>query len=183
MAVSNGGRRPVAEEISGVSAGSVVSIGEGAKVLLGGLAVHFKLRAGQTGGQLSISEVTLDPHRLVPPHVHADEDEYAYVAAGTIGVRVGDEEFEAPQGSYLVKPRGVAHAFWNPGDELARTVEVVVPAGFEAFFEELAEAFATGDAGQIQRRRVDLAVKYRLDYPTDLVPELKAKYGLKLIGE
>ena len=91
----------MAEEISGVSAGSEVSIGEGAKMLLGGLAVHFKLRAGQTGGQLSMSEVTLDPHRLVPPHVHADEDEYAYVAAGTIGVRVGDEEFEAPQGSYF----------------------------------------------------------------------------------
>lgn len=45
------------------------------------------------------------------------------------------------------------------------------------------EAAATGDAGQIQRRRESLAVKYRLDYPADLVPELKAKYGLKLIGE
>ncbi|MGE5287098.1 MAG: cupin domain-containing protein [Micromonosporaceae bacterium] len=125
----------------------------------------------------------MDPHRLVPPHVHADEDEYAYVAAGTIGVRVGDEECEARQGSYLVRPRGVVHAFWNPGDDPARTVEVVVPAGFEVFFEELAEAAAIGDAGQIQQRRADLAVKYRLDYPTDLVPELKAKYGLKLIGE
>ena len=157
--------------------------GRGSRGAAGRLAVHFKLRAAQTGGQLSISEVTLDPHRLVPPHVHADEDEYAYVVAGTIGVRVGDEEFEAPQGSYLVKPRGVVHAFWNPADELARTVEVVVPAGFEAFFEEMAEAAATGDAGQIQQRRADLAAKYRLDYPTDLVPELKAKYGLKLIGE
>ena len=119
----------------------------------------------------------------MPPHVHADEDEYTYVAAGTLGVRVGDEEFEAAQGCYLVKPRGVAHAFWNPTDELARTVEVVVPAGFEAFFEELAEASATGDARQVQQRRAALAVKYRLDYPTELVPHLKAKYGLKLIGE
>ena len=93
------------------------------------------------------------------------------------------EQFEAAQGSYLVKPRGVAHAFWNPADELARTVEIVVPAGFEAFFEELAQAAASGDARQIQQRREDLAVKYRLDYPAELVPELKAKYGLKLIGE
>jgi len=173
----------MAEEIFETSAGFLVGAGEGAEVLLGGLAVQFKLRAGQTGGQLSITEMRLDPHRLVPPHIHADEDEYTYVAAGTIGVRVGDEEFEAAQGSYLVKPRGVAHAFWNPADELARTVEVVVPAGFEAFFEELAQAAATGDARQIQQRREDLAVKYRLDYPAELVPELKAKYGLKLIGE
>jgi quercetin dioxygenase-like cupin family protein len=115
----------VAKEIFGPPTGSLVDIGEGAKVLLGGLAVQFKLRAGQTGGQLSITETTLDPHRLVPPHVHADEDEYTYVAAGTLGVRVGDEEFEAAQGCYLVKRRSVAHAFWNPTDELARTVEVI----------------------------------------------------------
>ena len=169
--------------MNGQSGGFLVGIGEGAEVLLSGLAVQFKLRGGQTGGQLSITEMRLDPHRLVPPHVHADEDEYTYVAAGTIGVRVADEEFEATRGCYLVKPRGVAHAFWNPTDELARTVEVVVPAGFEAFFEELAAASATGDARHIQQRRADLAVKYRLGYPTELVPALKAKYGLKLIGE
>jgi quercetin dioxygenase-like cupin family protein len=167
--------------MNGQSAGFLVGVGEGAEVLLSGLAVQFKLRAGQTGGQLSITEMRLDPHRLVPPHVHVGEDEYTYVAAGTIGVQVGSEEFEAAQGSYLVKPRGVAHAFWNPADGVARTIEVIVPAGFEAFFEELASA--TGDARQIQQRRADLAVKYRLGYPTDPVPALKAKYGLKLIGE
>lgn len=126
--------------------------------------------------------MTLDPHRLVPPHVHADEDD-TYVAADTIGVRVADEEVEAAQGCYLVKPRGVAHAFWNPTDKLARTVEVIAPARFEAFFEELAAASATGDARQTQQRRADLAAKYRLGYFTELVPALKAKHRLKLIGE
>ncbi len=72
----------MAKEISGMSAGFLVGADEGAQVLLGGLSVQFKLRAGQTGGQLSVTETTLDPHRLVPPHVHADEDEYAYVARG-----------------------------------------------------------------------------------------------------
>jgi quercetin dioxygenase-like cupin family protein len=183
MAVRNAGRQAAGRGNLPSAGQFLVGVGEGAQVLLGGLAVQFKLRAGQTGGQLSITETTLDPHRLVPPHIHADEDEYSYVAAGTIGVRIGDEEFEAPQGSYLVKPRGVAHAFWNPADVPARTVEVVVPAGFEAFFEELAEASATGEAGQIQQRRGNLAAKYRLGYPTELLPELKAKHGLKLIGE
>ena len=157
--------------------------GEGAQVLPGGLAVQFKLRAGQTAGRLSITEMTLDPHRLAPPHVHADEDECTDVAAGTIGVRVADEECEAAQGCYLVKPRGAAHAFWNPTDKLARTVEVIAPAGFEAFFEELAAASATGDARQTQQRRADLAAKYRLGYFTERVPALKAKHRLKLIGE
>ena len=101
MAVSNEGGKPMARESSETPTGFLVGTGEGAEVLLGGLAVQFKLRAGQTAGRLSITEMTLDPHRLVPPHVHADEDEYTYVAAGTVGVRVGDEEFEATQGCYL----------------------------------------------------------------------------------
>jgi quercetin dioxygenase-like cupin family protein len=138
---------------------------------------------GQAAERLSITEMTLDPHRLAPPHVHADQDEYTYVAAGTIGVRVADEEFEAAQGCYLLKPRTVAHAFWNPTDKLARTVEVIAPAGFEAYFEELAAASATGDARQTQQRRADLAAKYRLGYFTELAPALKAKHRLKLIGE
>jgi quercetin dioxygenase-like cupin family protein len=141
-----------------------------------------QLRAGQTAGRLSITEMTLDPHRLVPPHLHADEDD-TYVAAGTIGVRVADEEVEAAQGCYLVKPRGVAHAFWNPTDKLATIVEVIAPAGFEAFFEELAAPAATDDARQTKQRRADLAAKYRLGYFTDLVAALKAKHRLKLTGE
>ena len=60
---------------------------------------------------------------------------------------------------------------------------MIVPAGFEAFFEELAAASPASDAPQIQQRRAHLAVKYRLGYLTGLVPALKAKYGLKLIGE
>jgi hypothetical protein len=55
-------------------------------------------------------------------------------------------------------------------------------AGFEAFVEELAPASAASDARQTQQRREHFAVKYRLSYPADLVPALKAKCGLKLIG-
>ena len=137
--------------------------------------------SGQTAGRLSIKEMTPGPHRPVPPHVHADE--HTHVAAGTIGVRVGDEVFQTAHGCHLVKPRGVAHAFWNPTDDLVKTVETIVPAGFEVFFEELAAASATGDARQIQQRRANLAAKYRLGYFTDLVPGLKAKHGLKLISK
>ena len=30
-------------------------------------------------------------------------------------LQVGGEFIEAPAGSYVIKPRGVAHGFWNPG--------------------------------------------------------------------
>jgi hypothetical protein len=67
--------------------------------------------------------------------------------------------------------------------DAARSACSSISLGFEASFEELAEASSTGDARLIQHRRADLALKYRLDYLTQLVPDLKAKYGLMLIGE
>jgi hypothetical protein len=56
-------------------------------------------------------------------------------------------------------------------------------AGFEAFVEELAPASAASGVRQTQQWRERFAVRYRLSYPAGLVPALKAKYGLKLIGE
>jgi mannose-6-phosphate isomerase-like protein (cupin superfamily) len=82
--------------------------GEGAKVLLGGLALQSKVIAEQTGGLVSITAMTLDPHRLVPPHVHEGEDEYTYVVAGRIDVRLGDEEFEAADHIYVTRAQAVA---------------------------------------------------------------------------
>jgi oxalate decarboxylase/phosphoglucose isomerase-like protein (cupin superfamily) len=78
----------------------------------------------------------------VLPHVHQYEDEYSYVLEGIIGARVGDREIVAGRGSYVIKPRGLMHTFWNPGPGPARLLEVIAPAGFETYFVELAEAGA-----------------------------------------
>ena len=43
------------------------------------------------------------------------------------------------------------HTFWNAGPGPARLLEVISPAGFEAYFTELAEAGARVD-GRIWRR-------------------------------
>jgi hypothetical protein len=34
------------------------------------------------------------------------------------------------------KPRNQWHTFWNAGDEPARILEIISPAGFEEFFRE-----------------------------------------------
>jgi Cupin domain len=102
--------------------------------------------------------------------------EYSYVLEGTIGARVGDHEVVAGPGSYLIKPRGLMHTFWNAGPSPARLLEVVAPAGFEAYFAELAEA---GDPG----RRQELAAKYGVTYSSDWVAGLISRYNLKLLGQ
>ena len=154
----------------------VVKLGEGRSVSLGGMGVVFKVSGADTGGAFAVVEHPVEPGRLVLSHVHLREDEYSYILEGTIGARVGDQEVTAGPGSYLVKPRGLMHTFWNAGPGPARLLEVIAPAGFEAYFAELAEA---GDPG----RHTELAAKYGVTYSSDWVAELTSRYHLKLLGQ
>jgi mannose-6-phosphate isomerase-like protein (cupin superfamily) len=154
----------------------VVKPDEGSSVWLGGMGVVFKLSGVDTAGAFAVVEHPIEPGRLVLPHVHQHEDEYSYVLEGTIGARVGDREVAAAgPGSYLLKPRGLMHTFWNPGPGPARLLEIISPAGFETYFAELAETGASG-------RHSELAAKYGLTYSSDWVAGLISRYHLKLLG-
>ena len=50
---------------------------------------------------------------------------------------LGDAVVEAGPGDLVFKPRNQWHTFWNAGDEPCRILEIISPAGFERFFEEL----------------------------------------------
>ena len=107
----------------------VVGAREGEVVLRGGFGVVGKISGAETGGAFSVVEHPLEPGILgAPSHTHADEDESSFVIEGEIGVRTGREEFRAGAGSHVLKPRGVHHAFWNPGPEPARILEIISPA-------------------------------------------------------
>jgi mannose-6-phosphate isomerase-like protein (cupin superfamily) len=156
---------------------SVVGPAEGDEVFLGGFGVVFKLAGSDTGGAFSIVEHPMVPGYLVPPHTHEREDEYSYVLSGTIGARVGDQEFLLGPGGYLCKPRGISHAFWNPGPEPARVLEIIAPAGFEAYFRDLAPLFASG--ADIAPAAIDsIAARYGLTFQWDQLPGLIERYGV-----
>ena len=163
-----------------------VSAGEGKSVSLGGVGVNFKIDGTQTGGALSVVEHPVDPGRLVPPHVHHREDEYSFVLEGTIGARIGDEEITAGPGCYVLKPKDVPHTFWNATSEPARIIEMIAPAGFERFFQELGDLAVamSDDFPRFAEARTELGRRYELDFvAAEWIPELKEKYGLKLLGE
>lgn len=64
---------------------------------------------------------------IAPLHRHLDDDEAWIVLEGRLGFIRGDERLEAGPGAAVLVPRGVAHAFWNAGDEPARYVIVMPP--------------------------------------------------------
>lgn len=162
----------------------VVQPGDGRLIDIGGLGVHFKVHGAATAGGISIVEHPMEPGRLVPPHVHRDEDELSYVLEGTFGVRVGDQVAEAGPGTYVWKPRNVPHTFWNAGPNPARLMEIIQPAGFEDFFDELGEAAQLASSPEeFDASRTRLAARYNQAFLPEWIEELKARYNLKLLGE
>ena len=91
-----------------------------------------------TRDDFALVEHDLSPRALgAPLHTHANEDEVTHVLAGRLGVQIGDTVLEAGPGETVVKPRGVAHAVWNAGDEPARFLELITPGAFAGYFAEL----------------------------------------------
>lgn len=159
-----------------------VQPGAGELVNLGGLGVHFKVGGSETAGSIAVVEHPMEARRLVPPHTHTKEDELSYVIEGTIGARIGDEIAVLEAGSYIFKPRGVKHTFWNPTDRPARLLEMIVPAGFEVYFEEIARFIGSGGRPGSPEHQA-LSTPYGLELSGDWIAELKSRYGLKLLGE
>jgi quercetin dioxygenase-like cupin family protein len=151
------------------------------RVSLGGLDAVFRVTGDETGGALAVVEHPIEPDVLVPPHVHEREDELTYVIEGRIGARVGAAEHPSlAPGEYLWKPRGVPHAFWNASGSPARILDVIVPAGFERFFLELADLLARGASND----EIDEAGRrYGHTIVPDWIPQLEERYSVRVRGE
>ena len=139
------------------------------------------LDSRQTDGRFALVEHPLKPRALGSPlHTHTREDEYSFVLEGTVGVQIGDTEMLATTGTLVVKPRGLPHAFWNAGDAPARLLEIISPAGFETYFADMADLFASGvpdpTRGEFIRQR------HGLELDLASIPSLAARHGLVIPG-
>lgn len=151
--------------------------GDGREAPLGGIGVAFKLFGRDTGGQLSIVEHPFPVGAMVPPHIHTREDEFSIVTAGEIGFRSDDREVVLGAGGYITKPRGEVHSMWNAGEEPARMIEIITPAGLEQYFWELADLLSAGppDPDAV----AEIASRYGLSHPRpEWLPDVVARYGL-----
>ncbi len=155
----------------------MVAPGEGKTVMLFGVRFTYKVVSTDSGGSLAVLEVEIPAGTLVKPHNHSREDEFSLVVSGTVGVRVGDRVLEAGPGTYLVKPRGTPHAMWNAASVPAKVVEILSPAGLEAYFEELAPILAQH---RTPPEYYDLAENYGISIQDEWIEELERTYRVKL---
>ena len=109
----------------------------GTTVRFGGFSARYVVSAEQTDGAFALIEHELAPRQLgAPMHTHAREHEISHVTAGRLGVADRRRGARGRPGDTVRKPRGIPHAFWNPGDETVRFLELITPPGFEHYFAD-----------------------------------------------
>lgn len=152
---------------------------EGKAGLLGVMGVRFMIDGADSGGGFSLVEHPMPPRCLgAPLHRHSREDEYSYVIEGKVGALLGDDVVYGEVGDLIFKPRGQWHTFWNAGDEPARILEIISPAGFEKYFEEIVDM-----GGSLKAKPEDLralAARYGLEVNIASIPDLAERFGLRV---
>jgi quercetin dioxygenase-like cupin family protein len=163
-------------------AAKVVGPRDGRAGFLGSIGVRFMIDGEEAGERFSLVEHPLSARALAAPlHRHAREDEYSYVVEGQVGALLGDEVVIGGPGDLIFKPRNQWHTFWNAGDQPARLLEIISPAGFERFFAELVEL---GGVAQAEPQTLaDLCARYELQMNPDSVPGLIQRFDLRFPGE
>ena len=160
---------------------TVIGPGDGKAGFLGSIGARFMINGEDAGGDFSLVEHPMSPRALAAPlHRHTREDEYSFVLEGRMGGLLGDDVVEAGPGDLVFKPRNEWHTFWNAGEEPCRILEIIAPAGFEHFFEELVDL-----GGVLQAAPEDVAAlsdRYGLEMKPETVPGLLERFGL-VLGE
>ena len=155
---------------------------DGKAGFLGSIGVRFMIDGEEADERFSLVEHPLSARALAAPlHRHTREDEYSYVLEGSVGALLGDDVVIGKPGDLIFKPRDQWHTFWNAGDEPARILEIISPAGFERFFAELVDM---GSVGQVDPQAfADLCSRYGLEMEPDSIPELVERFGVVFPGE
>lgn len=160
----------------------VLGPGDGKTGFLGTVGVRFMLDGPEAGERFALVEHPMSARALAAPlHRHTREDEYSYVLEGLVGALLGDDVLTGGPGDLIFKPRNQWHTFWNAGDEPARILEIISPAGFERFFAELVELGGVTRAEP--QALAELSARYELEMDPGSIPGLVERFGLRFPGE
>jgi mannose-6-phosphate isomerase-like protein (cupin superfamily) len=157
----------------------IVTPDSAAEGFIGSINVRFMIDGSEADERFSLVEHPMSARALAAPlHRHTREDEYSFVLEGRMGALLGDEVVEAGPGDLVFKPRNQWHTFWNAGDEPCRILEIISPAGFERFFQELVDL--GGIAQATPEAFGELTQRYGLEVQPETLPELLERFGLRM---
>ncbi|GGZ89962.1 cupin domain-containing protein [Algibacter mikhailovii] len=100
---------------------------------------NIKLTGKDTNGQFTLIEQNNKPGIGIPPHVHDNEDEVFQVMDGQVEMTIGEQTTILNSGDLIFCPKGIPHSWRVIGEQNARAILSIFPAGLEVMFEELSQ--------------------------------------------
>src|SRR5205814_402047 len=97
----------------------------------------LKLVGHETNESIMLFEETVPVGTKSLFHLHRDSDEVAWVLAGEITFKIGDEVTVGGPGTCAFFPRNVPHAWKSTGRETGRVLFMYTPAAAGGYVEEL----------------------------------------------
>jgi len=97
----------------------------------------LKLLGHETNASIMMFEETVPPGTKSLFHLHHDSDEVAWVLAGEITFKIGDDVSVGGPGTCAFFPRDVPHAWKSTGSETGRVLFLYTPAGAGGYLEEM----------------------------------------------
>jgi len=97
----------------------------------------LKLVGHETNESIMLFEETVPVGTKSLFHLHRDSDEVAWVLAGEITFKIGDEVTVGGPGTCAFFPRNVPHAWKSTGRETGRVLFMYAPAAAGGYVEEL----------------------------------------------
>lgn len=114
---------------------------------------YIRVGTSETDGKLMVADLRVRPGgAVIGAHIHPTIDERFTVLDGKIGYMRGSEKGILEAGQSADLPRGVPHDWWNAGDQEARVIVEIRPAGR---FEQMATTlFALAQEGKTNPKGV-----------------------------
>ena len=116
----------------------IVKEKDGIKLNVLGDHQNIKLSGKDTNGQYTLIEQNNEPGVGIPPHIHENEDEVFQVLSGQVEMSIGETRTVLKAGDLIFCPKGIPHSWTVIGEENARALLSIFPAGLEDMFVELA---------------------------------------------
>ena len=122
-----------------------------------------KLTGEETEGRFTLIENENPPGAGPPLHVHRNEDEAFYVLQGRVEFEVDGDEVVGEPGATVFLPRGSTHTWRVVGEEPARMLIMLMPAGLESYFRELS-ALATDGPPEMEKV-LEVSARHGIEFP------------------
>jgi quercetin dioxygenase-like cupin family protein len=129
-----------------MTAVSIVGPDDGELIVNGPTSIRILEDGSNTEHRLGLAEITIPPNVAGPPqHRHSQHDEGFYVLSGTVRFTVGQDDYNAAAGTWVMVPPGAPHTFANAGDEPAMMLNTFTPDLYVQYFRDLKAMVESGE--------------------------------------